>query len=71
MDGENLARFEEHLKDRLYKIWNRTSSWSFFPPPVKVVDIPKKKVGSAFWGMATVADRIAQMMVKLTFEPLV
>ena len=45
VDGESLRRFEENLKDNLYKIWNRMSSGSYFPPPVKAVEIPKKAGG--------------------------
>lgn len=71
MDGESLVRFEENLKDNLYKIWNRMSSGSYFLPPVKVVEILKKTGGVRILGLLTVADRIAQMVVKWTFEPLV
>ena len=41
VDGESLAKFETDLKDNLYKIWNRMSSGSYFPPPVRLVEIPK------------------------------
>ena len=71
VDGESLRMFEEDLKNNLYKIWNRMSSGSYFPPPVKAVEIPKKSGGVRILGVPTVADRIAQMVVKLTFEPLV
>jgi RNA-directed DNA polymerase len=59
------------LKNNLYKIWNRMSSGSYFPPPVKLVEIPKKNGGTRVLGVPTVSDRIAQMTVKLHFEPLV
>ena len=71
VDGERLRMFEENLKNNLYKIWNRMSSGSYFPPPVKAVEIPKKAGGTRMLGVPTVADRIAQTVVKLTFEPLV
>jgi RNA-directed DNA polymerase len=71
IDDESVEVFEENLKDNLYKIWNRMSSGSYFPPPVKVVEIPKKTGGIRKLGIPTVADRIAQMVAKLYFEPLV
>lgn len=71
VDKQTLADFEENLKDNLYKLWNRLSSGSYFPPPVKAVPIPKKSGGERILGVPTVADRIAQMVVKLTFEPCV
>ena len=45
VDEESIQKFEENLKDNLYKIWNRMSSGSYFPPPVKAVEIPKKNGG--------------------------
>lgn len=69
VDGESIARFERHLKKNLYKIWNRMSSGSYLPPPVKQVEIPKKNGGKRSLGIPTVADRIAQMVVKMTMEP--
>jgi RNA-directed DNA polymerase len=71
IDEESIQSFEEDLKDNLYKIWNRMSSGSYFPPPVKAVEIPKKNGGTRVLGVPTVSDRIAQMTVKLYFEPLV
>ncbi|MYL54923.1 group II intron reverse transcriptase/maturase [Pontibacillus yanchengensis] len=71
IDDESIQCFEEKLKDNLYKIWNRMSSGSYFPPPVKVVEIPKKNGGTRTLGVPTVSDRIAQMTAKLYFEPLV
>lgn len=71
IDDESIAEFEENLKDNLYKIWNRMSSGSYFPPPVKVVEIPKKNGGVRKLGVPTVSDRIAQMTAKIYFEPLV
>jgi len=71
VDRQSLLGFEVNLKDNLYKLWNRLSSGSYFPPPVKAVPIPKKAGGERILGVPTVADRIAQMVVKLLFEPCV
>jgi RNA-directed DNA polymerase len=71
IDEESISKFEEDLKDNLYKIWNRMSSGSYFPPPVKAVEIPKKNGGVRILGIPTVADRIAQMVAKMYFEPKV
>ena len=71
IDDESIAGFEENLKDNLYKIWNRMSSGSYFPPPVKEVEIPKKTGGKRILGIPTVADRVAQMVAKQYFEPQV
>jgi RNA-directed DNA polymerase len=71
VDEQSIQKFEANLKDNLYKIWNRMSSGSYFPPPVKAVEIPKKNGGVRILGIPTVADRIAQMTAKLYFEPLV
>jgi len=71
VDGVSIEEFERDLKDNLYKIWNRMSSGSYFPPPVKAVAIPKKSGGERILGVPTVADRVAQMVVKQTFEPIV
>ena len=69
VDKESIADFEKDLKDNLYKIWNRMSSGSYFPPPVRVVEIDKKGGGQRRLGVPTVADRIAQMVAKIYFEP--
>jgi RNA-directed DNA polymerase len=71
VDQQTLTSFEESLQDNLYKLWNRLSSGSYFPPPVKAVAIPKKTGGERILGVPTISDRIAQMVVKLVFEPLV
>eukprot|EP01126_Amoeba_proteus_P047960 TRINITY_DN5516_c0_g1_i2.p1 TRINITY_DN5516_c0_g1~~TRINITY_DN5516_c0_g1_i2.p1 ORF type:complete len:200 (-),score=12.20 TRINITY_DN5516_c0_g1_i2:559-1158(-) len=55
----------------LYKIWNRLSSGSYFPLAVRGVEIPKKQGGTRMLGVPTVSDRIAQMVIKLMFEPVV
>ncbi len=64
-----IADFEEKLKSNLYKIWNRMSSGSYFPPPVRTVKIPKASGGERTLGIPTVGDRIAQMVVKHYLEP--
>ncbi len=71
VDGETIEQFESDLKNNLYKLWNRMSSGSYFPPAVKTVAIPKATGGERKLGIPTVSDRIAQMVVKLSFEPLV
>lgn len=71
VDEETIEDFERNLKDNLYKLWNRMSSGSYFPPPVKAVSIPKKDGGERILGVPTVADRVAQMVVKITFESIV
>jgi RNA-directed DNA polymerase len=69
IDKQTIEDFERNLKDNLYKLWNRLASGSYFPPPVKTVTIPKKSGGERHLGIPTVSDRIAQMVVKLAFEP--
>jgi len=71
VDQETLTDFERNLKDNLYKLWNRMSSGSYFPPAVRAVPIPKKTGGERILGVPTVTDRIAQMVIKLLFEPVV
>jgi RNA-directed DNA polymerase len=64
VDGQSLAAFESDLKNNLYKIWNRMSSGSYFPPPVRAVDIPKPHGGGTRrLGVPTIADRVAQTVV--------
>ena len=69
IDRETMQEFEKDLKGNLYKLWNRMSSGSYFPPPVKGVSIPKKSGGKRMLGIPTVADRIAQTVVSMTLEP--
>lgn len=71
VDNINIEKFEENIKDNLYKLWNRLSSGSYFPPPVRAVEIPKKNGGTRLLGVPTVEDRIAQMVVRMYFEPSV
>jgi RNA-directed DNA polymerase len=72
VDGQSLEVFEKDLKNKLYKIWNRMSSGSYFVPPVRLVEIPKEdgRMGCGLLGIPTVADRIAQTVVKMALEPL-
>jgi group II intron reverse transcriptase/maturase len=71
VDEQSIEDFEKKLENNLYKIWNRMSSGSYFPKPVKAVAIPKKNGGTRILGIPTVEDRIAQMVAKLYFEPTV
>ena len=68
VDHQTLADFEQNLKGNLYKIWNRLSSGTYMPPPVKAVLIPKKSGGERTLGIPTVSDRIAHMTALLSFE---
>ena len=69
VDGVTIEQFESDLKGNLYKIWNRMSSGAYFPPPVRAVSIPKKSGGQRILGVPTVADRVAQTVVKQLIEP--
>jgi RNA-directed DNA polymerase len=70
VDGESIAEFEGDLKGNLYKLWNRLSSGSYMAPPVRGVQIPKRTgSGVRMLGVPTVADRIAQTVVRLYLEP--
>jgi Reverse transcriptase (RNA-dependent DNA polymerase) len=72
VDGQALEEFEADLADNLYKIWNRMSSGSYFPPPVLAVEIPKPHGnGVRVLGVPTVADRVAQTVVAMFLEPMV
>ena len=71
IDRQSIQDFDENLKGNLYKLWNRMSSGSYFPPPVLGVSIPKSGGGERLLGIPTVSDRIAQTVVKMVVEPLV
>ena len=71
VDGQSVEQFEQDLKNNLYRLWNRMSSGSYFPPPVKAVEIPKASGGVRILGVPTVADRIAQTVVAMYLERLV
>ncbi|MFZ1285971.1 MAG: reverse transcriptase domain-containing protein [Candidatus Phosphoribacter sp.] len=68
VDGVSIADFETNLQDNLYRIWNRMSSGSYFPPPVRAVPIPKPGGGVRTLGVPTVADRVAQTVVAVRLE---
>ena len=70
VDGQSIAEFEANLSGNLYKLWNRLSSGSYFPPPVRRVDIPKANGGTRPLGIPTVADRIAQEVARRYLEPI-
>jgi RNA-directed DNA polymerase len=69
IDKVDLKKFESDLKKNLYKIWNRMSSGSYFPPSIMGVAIPKKTGGERILGIPTVSDRVAQTVVKFVIEP--
>jgi group II intron reverse transcriptase/maturase len=70
VDGQSIQDFEARLAANLYKLWNRLSSGSYMPPPVRRVDIPKGHDGTRPLGIPTVADRIAQEVVRRYLEPI-
>jgi RNA-directed DNA polymerase len=70
VDEQSIQDFEAKLSANLYKLWNRLSSGSYLPPPVRRVDIPKANGGTRPLGIPTVADRIAQEVVRRYLEPL-
>ena len=70
VDGQTIEDFEARLGPNLYKLWNRLSSGSYMPPPVRRVDIPKADGGTRPLGIPTVADRIAQEVVRRRLEPM-
>jgi len=71
VDGQSITEFDENLSGNLYKLWNRLASGSYFPPPVRRVEIPKGDGRTRPLGIPTVADRIAQMVVTRFLQPLV
>jgi len=69
IDEQSIADFEADITKQLYKVWNRLSSGSYFPPPVKAVEIPKRSGGKRMLGIPSVADRVAQTVIKTMIEP--
>jgi retron-type reverse transcriptase len=69
VDGQTIEEFEEDFSNNLYKLWNRMSSGSYFPAPMRRVEIPKSDGRLRPLGIPTVADRVAQMVVKQHLEP--
>jgi RNA-directed DNA polymerase len=71
IDGVDFTEFDKDLKNNLYKLWNRMSSGSYFPSAVRGVEIPKKNGKKRLLGIPTISDRVAQMVVRMEFEPIV
>lgn len=72
VDGQSIEEFEQNLEGNLYKLWNRMSSGTYFPPPVRMVEIPKAGgLGVRALGIPTVADRVAQTVAAIYLEPKV
>jgi RNA-directed DNA polymerase len=71
VDGVSVEAFEKDLKNNLYKIWNRMSSGTYFPPPVLAVEVPKQDGGVRVLGVPTVADRVAQTVAAKVLEAVV
>ncbi len=69
VDGQSIAGFEADLSNNLYKLWNRLSSGSYFPSPVRRVDIPKADGGTRPLGIPTVTDCIDQEVVRRNLDP--
>jgi len=69
VDEQSIGDFEKDRNNNLYKIWNRMSSGTYFPKPVKAVEIPKKNGRTRILGIPTIEDRVAQMVAKIYFEP--
>lgn len=69
IDSITMEKFDKNVKNNLYKLWNRMSSGSYFPKPVKTVAIPKSSGGTRILGIPTIEDRIAQMTCKMSLEP--
>ena len=69
VDGQSVAEFEADLSNNLYKLWNCLSSGSYFPPPVRRVEIPKVNGGTRPLGIPTVADRVAQEVARRFLQP--
>ncbi len=71
VDKQSIEDFEANLKDNLYKLWNRMSSGTYFPPAVRAVEIPKSDGSKRLLGIPTVGDRVAQAVAKIYLEPIV
>jgi RNA-directed DNA polymerase len=69
VDGQSTAEFEEDLKGNLCKLWNRLSSGTYFPPPVRGVETPKKAGGTRMLGVPMLMDRCHQGRVRNALEP--
>ncbi len=71
VDGQSIEHYEKELEANTYRLWNRMSSGSYFPQPVREVEIPKKSGGTRKLGIPTVSDRVCQQVVKTYLEPKV
>lgn len=71
IDEQSIEQYERNLYKHIYKLWNRMTSGSYFPNPIKEVEIPKRSGGVRKLGLPTVEDRIAQQVVKTYLEPKV
>lgn len=69
VDEVSMGEFDKGYRNHLYKLWNRMSSGSYIPPAVKLIEIPKKGGGLRPLGIPTIADRIAQSVVRGLLEP--
>jgi len=69
VDAVSMEEYDSNRRKHLYKLWNRMASGSYFPPPVKEVEIPKKDGKVRKLGIPTISDRVAQMAVKMYIEP--
>jgi len=69
IDKQSIEMFNANMSANLYKLWNRMTSGSYFPPPVRTVFIPRKQGGTRLLGIPTVSDRIAQGVVKDYLQP--
>lgn len=69
VDHISIEEYDANRSKHLYKLWNRMSSGSYFPPAVKEVEIPKKDGKTRKLGIPTISDRVAQMVVKDYLEP--
>jgi len=65
VDGLSMEEYDTHRSKHLYKLWNRMSSGSYFPPPVKEVEIPKKDGSVRKLGVPTISDRVGQIEIQL------
>ena len=68
-DGVTIEAFEKDLKDNLYKVWNRMSSGTYFPPPVRAAEIPKSSGGTRMPGVPSAGDRVARTVAAMVLEP--
>src|SRR6476660_7411122 len=64
IDAETIEQFETKLGDNLYKLWNRMSSGSYFPPPVKAVPIPKKSGGEGVTALCSLAGQTSKSLMR-------